>query len=705
VFLLDAYQGTFGSSARKVKPGIPDLKAFFTTIWLVFAPAAFSATPANPETIDEVFVNAKRRPASLVEISSAISVIQRDSVLQQTLVTDALAANTGVFLQQTTPGQGAAVVRGLKGSAVLHLVDGMRLNNAIFRSAPTQYLALVPPAAIQRIEIIRGTPASLYGSDAVGGVVQVVTRVPKFETSETKVRGDVLLGFDTADLGKTVRATLDVGNRQLAMSVNAGYHTSGNRRTGSGERIGPSGYNSRSARLLLIGAPNTATSWLLDLHYLEQPETPRIDELVAGFGQTEPSSSEYFFAPNQRLFAHARLSFDSGAPELDWNLDFAWQRIVDDRITRDLDAPVRLLESNRSDLYAVSLTAARDGDLTGWIVGAELDYDRVRSARTEELLFDGSHQLVTPRFPDGSTLRQAGLYGNIDYRLDERHTVSAGLRFSSIEVDLPATAVSQGATVSADDVSGDLGWIYDLTATMQLIANAGFGFRAPNVFDIGTLGNRPGNRFNIPNTDLDSERVVQGDFGLRYQGGKWQAEFVVYALQYSDRITSVLTGDVTADGRDVVQSVNASRTSIHGVEAGFDARLSEALTASVNLNYTRGQQRTSGGSDEPADRIPPLNGRLRLEYDNGGSWQYEGWVNFAEHQHRLSARDTRDVRIDPAGTAGWGSVGARVSRDTGGDWLFSIELDNLLDKTYRNHGSGIDAAGRSLALIVRRLWR
>ena len=123
------------------------------------------ATPVPASTtiteIDEVVVTASRRPVVSGDISSALSLVDRDSVLSQKLTTDALSSNVGVYLQQTTPGQGAAIIRGLTGSAILHLVDGMRLNNAIFRSAPTQYFALVPTVAVERIEILRGTPASL----------------------------------------------------------------------------------------------------------------------------------------------------------------------------------------------------------------------------------------------------------------------------------------------------------------------------------------------------------------------------------------------------------------------------------------------------------------------------------------------------------------------------------------------------------------
>ena len=118
---------------------------------------------AIADVIDEIAVTAMRRPADTVTISAAIDLVAGDEVIEQKLTTDALANASGVLVQQTTPGQGAAIIRGLMGSSILHLVDGMHLNNAIFRSAPTPYFSLVPASAVERIEVVRGTSASLYG--------------------------------------------------------------------------------------------------------------------------------------------------------------------------------------------------------------------------------------------------------------------------------------------------------------------------------------------------------------------------------------------------------------------------------------------------------------------------------------------------------------------------------------------------------------
>src|SRR5210317_1674657 len=166
---------------------------------IFLAAALFAAAPAeaDDELLEHVIVTATRRSTDMTEVAAAISTVDSETVISHKLATDALQSLPGVYLQQTTPGQGAAIIRGLKGSAILHLVDGMRLSNAMFRTAPTPWFALVPTTSVERLEVIRGTPASLYGSEAVGGVIQSVSRLPSFDTDTMSTSGDVAIGLDS----------------------------------------------------------------------------------------------------------------------------------------------------------------------------------------------------------------------------------------------------------------------------------------------------------------------------------------------------------------------------------------------------------------------------------------------------------------------------------------------------------------------------
>jgi outer membrane receptor protein involved in Fe transport len=656
----------------------------------------------DEEVIEEIQVTATRRPTRIQDVSAALTVVTSEEISRAKLMTDSLAAKPGVFLQQTTPGQGAAIIRGLKGSEILHLVDGMRLNNAIFRNAPTQYLALVAPGTLDRIEIVRGAPASLYGSDAVGGVVQVLSRVPKLDSSGAK--GDAYLAFDTADLAKTLRGSVEFGNEKLAALVSGEYLSTGDRRTGSGSRVGPSGYESRGGRVAVSATPREGESWLFDLQMARQPMTPRVDELVPGFGQTEPSASEFWFAPNDRIFAHIRHSRDSGLWDATWTVDFGWQRIVDDRISRDFQSDIRRYENNRSDLVGLTANASGETDSGSWIAGVDFYHDEVRSTRYEEDLQAGSSQPVASRFPDGSTVDQAAVFGNYMLNAGERNSVSGGLRYSVIKTELPQTGVVPATSAGQNDISADLGWSFDLSADTRLTANVGYGFRAPNVFDLGTLGERPGNRFNIPNPDLESERITQFDAGVRHRSERWGLDIVFFALQYTDRIASILTGAITPEGRDVTQSRNVASADIHGVEMGGHFVFTASLVADLVVNYVRGEQADATGGQEAGDRIPPLNGRASLTYYPTDTIRVEPYFLFSGEQDRLSGRDILDVRINPEGTPGWVTANILGSWDVNEAWRITAQIENLFDKQYRVHGSGIDAIGRNLFVSLQTNW-
>jgi outer membrane receptor protein involved in Fe transport len=654
--------------------------------------------PAAETVIDEIQVTATRRATSIRDISAGLTRIGEEAVDGEALITDALAFEPGLYRQQTTAGQGQVIIRGLKGSEILHLVDGVRLNNAIFRNAPTQYFALVPVGAVDRIEVIRGAAASLYGSDAVGGVVNVVTRVPSFDTRETTYAGNLSVGADTAELGQSLSAAVEAGNERLAVLGSFDYRELGNRRVGGGERIDPSGYRSRAGRLAAAFTPDDGQRWFLDVQHLEQPSTPRVDELVPGFGETEPASAEFWFEPNRRQFAHLQHSRADGWLGSDWVVDLAWQRIDDDRRSRDTGATVRRLEQNRSDLFELSVNGVRGYAWGSIAYGAEWYHDEVSSTRVEEDIDTGGRAPVASRFPDGSEVDQAAVYTQAEWKISDRQALIGGLRLTDVNVSLAATPSAPGGEVDTSDLSGELGWLYRLTDELQLVANASRSFRAPNIFDLGTLGPRPGGRFNIANPDLEPESARQLDVGLRVNRPRLRAEVMAYVVDYSDRISSVLTGEVTPEGRQVVQNRNIASATIYGLEAGGEFDLSDRAMLRAVLNYTRGEEEEADSGTTPGDRIPPLNGAVSLSIMMSDALEIEPRVEFAAEQDRLSPRDVRDSRINPDGTPGWATLNLEASWQAAAGWDLTLAVENILDKRYRIHGSGIDAPGRNLSL-------
>jgi len=298
----------------------------------------------------------------------------------------------------------------------------------------------------------------------------------------------------------------------------------------------------------------------------------------------------------------------------------------------------------------------------------------------------------------------AAAWMHAEWTLAERMSLTTGLRYSAFDIRLPATSDLEPVELTPSDFTGDLSLLYALSDDLHLVANAGRGFRPPNIFDLATLGPRPGNRFNVPNPDLGPESVWSYDAGVKFRSGDLQYELFAFYLDYQDKITSVLTGETTPGGRAVVRSENRNSLRVHGLEAGLRWTASDRLEVFGTLNYTRGVERDADGQTTPGDRIPPLNGQLGLTWQPADAWELKAWCLFATRQDRLSARDAEDPRINPEGTPGWGTLNLLASRQAGEHWQVGLKLENLGDVSYREHGSGVDAPGRNIGIFADASW-
>jgi TonB-dependent heme/hemoglobin receptor len=670
------------------------------------AEAADADADADDATqLDALQVTATRRAEATLEVPVAVTVIGREEIraLGAQTVMDVLHGEPGTFVQQTTPGQAVVIVRGLKGSEVLHLVDGFRLNNAIFRNAPNQYIALVDGQMLQQLEVVRGPMSTLYGGDAMGGVVQMLSWDPRFEGETWQRQAGVRAQYASADSSLLSRVDGAVGNQRLVLSGGLTYQDTDSLRVGGDERLPFTAYTSRAADAKLVWLPTEGHELMLQVQHLEQPSTPRHDELVPGFGQTQPTSSVFRFEPQVRDFAHARWRLEAANPLFDRaEVHLGHQRIRDDRRNRDFGSLNEDRERNTVDTDGLSVKAERSWGEDHYLTyGFEYYRDEVASSRERRRIDTGATSVRPPRFPDGSSQRQFGVFAADDWHLSPVLDLVYGLRWSRSEAELPA-AGGVGTEVEDDDVSGNLGVNYALDDGLRLVANLGRGFRAPNVFDLGTFGGRPGNRFNIPNPGLAPETVTTFDAGVKFDHGAFSGEFIAWRSRYQDKITSVLTGEVTPSGQLVVQSRNATELALWGLETGIEWRPSETARLFATATTTRGDEQFDG-DEYPADRIPPLFGKLGASWRWRADVDFEAYAFYAAEQDRLSPRDLVDPRINPAGTPGWTTINARIGWQPSESLGVTLRLENLGDRRYREHGSGIDEPGRSLIVIAD--WR
>jgi len=684
-------------------------------LFLATAPSLLAAEAADEDmdgtrTMESVVVTATRIEESILDVAEAVSVVGAEEIdrMAPELLAEMLRGVPGAFFQQTTPGQGIPIIRGLKGSQVLHLVDGMRLNNAFFRSAPNQYLGLVDAYATRQAEVIRGSAPSLYGADAMGGVLQVLTSEPDFDAEQWSASGRLYGTFNSVDASLIGRAEAAVGRNGNVLSGGLTYQYHDDRKTGGGDSIVPSGYRVQAADAKWRYDLNDHSELMISAQYLEQPSTPRVDELVPGYGQDNPSSEQYEFMPNRREFLHARYRLDGQSRWFShFEAHLARQVITDDRLTQDWGEVEINREFNKSRLNGLTLQFNSPWGASGnsdreLVWGLEYYADEISSSRFRTDSLTDESQAVRGRFPDGSTMDSAAVYASNRWQW-ERLTLNAGLRYSWFEISLPASLEVNAVKLTPSDLTGDVHLNYEFSPGIHLVSNIGRGFRPPNIFDLGTLGSRPGNRFNVPNPNLKPESVWSYDIGIKASTARWQAELFAWYSDYQDKISSRFTGEITPEGRLVVRSDNLNEVKLYGIESGLRYLATDQLELYAVVNYTHGEE-NDGGLTVPADRIPPLNGRFGLVYQLHDSVRIEPYLDFASRQDRLSPRDEGDPRINPFGTPGWGTINLLASWQASQRLELGLRLQNLEDKNYREHGSGIDAPGRNIGLWLNALF-
>lgn len=661
-----------------------------------------AATSGGEQPLEQIQVTATRAAKSNFDVATAVTVVGQDEIREKPALTvaDYLRAQPGAFIQATTPGQAIPIIRGLKGSEVLHMVDGFRMNTAFFRNSPNQYFALADSQNVQQIEVVRGAQSSLYGSDAMGGVVQILTPEERFQGDSWDGRGRFRAQYTSGDLSSLGRIAGAAGKEGISIAGGVTVQDVGQRKLGGGGgRLPYTEFSAWAADTKLLWSPAAGHELMLSAAYLKQPKTPRVDELVTSFHQTQPNSSEFYFQPQDRLFVQARYVIEQDGGWFD-RAEFhaGYQGINDDRRSRDFGSANRELEQNSSRLRGVTATFNKEAGNHALVYGAEVYYDTIDSFR-ERLNINTNVVSARPsRFPDGSTMDSYALFLNDSITLAPQWQLDLGGRYSSFDIELPANTQGVGVKLSPDDFTGNAGLTFKATDTVHVVGNVGRGFRAPNIFDLGVFGSRPGNRFAVPNGNLKPETVITYDLGLKWDNPRWQAEAFVWKSNYKDKITSVETGELTSTGAIIVRNENVTDLDLWGVEAGGRWYFSDTSQFYGVLNYTRGDE-TYAGETYDADRVPPLNGRLGLLHYLTPTLSLDVNALYAARQDRLSPRDLTDPRVNPEGTAGWNTWNARLAWEFAPETRLTLLLDNIADRRYREHGSGADEMGRSASVI------
>lgn len=655
-------------------------------------PIILKLTPATVQLTREIVVTARRQVALSVETARSVTVVAPRDLRERPVrtVPEALSGTAGVWLQKTNHGGGSPFVRGLTGQQTLLLVDGIRLNNATFRSGPNQYLNTLDPVSVGRIEMLRGSGSVEYGSDAIGGVVNVQTVQ---STSKKGWHGHATAQAASQDMERSGAFSTSYVQKQTQVWLGAAYRDFGDLVAGQGiGRLAPTGYKQASYNAKLhtfLGENLQVTALWQDLQQTEVPIFHKIQ--LENFAVNQ-------FDPQRRQFGYVRLQQEHYKNR--WfskpALTLSWQRQTEGRQSRKNGSSKTVRE--RDDTRTVGILAKFESDLaSGWNAqtGAEIYLDQVGSTREEQTAANAPIAL-RGLYPDGASMTSAAVY-TLHHFNKYPWQVHGGLRGSFFQLRMTDEALGQvniqpSALVGNTSISRKIGektWLY---------ATYNSAFRAPNVDDLGTLG-IVDFRYETPNTGLRPERSHTAELGAKYQGNQFSATLAAYYTALTDLIGRVRTND-SIQGYAVYRKENIGQAYLRGLEAETEWRMGRRWTATGHFTYTYGQNVTDR---EPVRRIPPAHGRVALRWQGGEAFSIRAESVFASWQRRLAKADVDDNRIADTGTPSWAIVNLHSSWER--KWLIlSAELHNLANEAYRVHGSGVDGVGRSLWLKVGLKW-
>ncbi len=614
----------------------------------------------------------------------------------------------GALVQKTAHGQGSPYIRGFTGYRNLFMIDGIRLNNAVFRDGPNQYWATVDSGAIRRLEVVRGPKSVLYGSDAIGGTVNVFTRGPTGYRNNVSLDGGLHYryghGEDSHILGGYVDKAL---GQEGGFLLGGTIKNFGDIESGGGE-LPNTGYREWTLDSKLIYELNAALTLTAAHSQVHQDAVPRTHKTIFSqiFAGTSVGSELRHDTDQDRMLSYVRLQADQALGWENWNFTLFHHRQEEERD--------RLRSGDRQDVQGVkvntlgfnlvsSLATGKFGEFTA---GADWAHDEVDS-------WSSSNPIQGP-VADDSSYDWVGVFLQNRYAISAAVDITLGLRLAYFKVD--AGHISDPVDGSELSYRQDwfepvgnlrLGWT-PVPDQWRVYAGISQGFRAPNLSDLTRFDSARSNEFEIPATGLDPERYTQYELGARFRTEKLALEGAIYYTDIRNQIQRLLTGNVNQDGEEEVTKANVGDGEIYGVELKANWLFAEQWLAYGHFAWLAGEisTETQAGSplvDDYHSRMMPTNYRLGLRYHSKGArnWWAESEVVRVEEADRLSLRDESDTqRIPPGGTPGYTLWHIRGGIDLTDKLLLNLALENLLDENYRVHGSGQNEPGRNFVIAV-----
>jgi len=622
------------------------------------------------EQIQEVVLSASRSVETRNRIAEHIEVITQNKIAQISPQTsaDLLALTPGVKVQKTQFGGGSPVLRGMESNRILLVVDGVRMNNAIYRKGHLQNAITVSPNLLTRTEVLFGPSSIIYGSDALGGVIHYYTKKP-FLNDKQLFNSTLFTRYSSVNDEMSTTYTGEYSTKKWASLTGISVSKFGDLKMGKNRSHGfddwglvpyystntpdfyeenpvvnsdsnvqrNTGYSQIDILQKFLIPLSTNTDLNLNFQYSNSTDIPRFDKLNE-YDEGNLNYAEWYYGPQQRFLVSSQLTLN---PDLNWmkegQITLAFQDISESRNERKFgsldkyfrDENVKVVSLNGD--FHVPITTDEKRILS---YGFETTYNKVSSDAIGKVLAVSNNTVsgfqenftIQSRYPDGgSSYTNFALYSNYRFDHNSKGTLNIGARYTNTLlqakwvddtfISLPDMEVS--LTNSA--VSGTIGYAYKPNKNWQLNTVLSTGFRSPNIDDVGKIREKRGD-VSVPNTELKPEYAYNAEIGIVHYLDK-KKTMIGFNTYYTLLHNYIYRDYYTINGQDSLlydgewaktyANVNKGNAYIIGGTLSFKSRFYKKLKMNSSITYTKGK---SYDLDEPLSSIPPLFGNLGISY-------------------------------------------------------------------------------------------
>ena len=712
------------------------------------------------QELDEVLVSPSKFLESSREISKKVVSINRNTVELANAKTSAdLLETTGnIFIQKSQLGGGSPIIRGFSTNRLVISIDGVRLNNAIYRGGNIHNVISISPMTIQNIEVILGSESVLYGSDAIGGVMNFYTKTPVLsETSNRKIKSNISSRYSTAASEKMYHFDIAYSTEKISFLSSITQSSFGDLRMGSN---GPSDYLRENYVVTSFGdedvvvensdskiqkftaykqlnlmqkifyQPNENLKFDFGIHFSKTNNIPRYDRLIIEDENDSFVFSEWYYGPQKWLLINNQITIDPKNKKIFdvLKIGASFQNFEESRNSRKFSESYLNSRFESVDILSLNIDFLKTINYKSNIkYGVEFIHNGLESKAKSTDLINGFESLISTRYPNNSSLKSFGAYVNFKDKIIQDLFLQSGLRFtfSNIKADLsqnndyfdfPFGNVSLKNSAIVGGVG--LSWLRNNNNIWKLNVNT--SFRSPNIDDLAKVfDSAPGNVL-VPNPELEPERSLGFELGTYFKtSNNIELDFSSYLTYlYNGMIRGdfVLENGLTEiiyDGSlSQIQALqNSSRSLIYGLEFGMKWPLSQNLIIKTQHNMIAGYELNELPFSLPVRHIPPNYGNFHVVFKKG-RLILDAFVNYnseipfkdlAESERAKAYLYATDKNGNPYSPS-WHTINLRTKYSFSEKINCSLSFENISDKLYRPYSSGISAPGSNFIFSLNYVY-